>query len=1052
MAGNPQKKSTGIVNAAIGALAVVLAILIVWMMNLVSGIQGTARIINYAGLVRGKTQRIVKLEISGQPQDGMIADIDAFIDGLRFGSDELSLVRLNNDAFQSKMQELDDYFQALKQEIGRVRAVGSNNTDIIPISETFFGICDDATGLAEAYSQRKATSLSALEKYITADIVVLMLLIGYQLFQALHTAAMNRALQHKVYLDAATGLPNKNKCEELLDDPTPPAPETGVCSFDLNNLRRINNSMGHEAGDAYIRRFAVALRAAMPEKHFVGRTGGDEFLAITHGPDADALQKLLSHVRKQLAEESRQHPDTPLSYAAGFALASDNPDSNMRDLFDLADKNMYINKNRRARKPPPKSGGFSAWSQPPAPPFRLYCDARLDTYRTIRACESFFLASDGSYTGAVEQIAEEQAAKSERSRVRSALQLDVLQRSLHSAEDTLELQYNAAEESRYSRLTVLPIDWDEAGVLHHFILAFETIRLNADQAIDPKEQLTLYYEQLKQSILENDSYVDALLDMAGTIYTVNLTRDTLERNISPAGKSDSDRALFLDYPLPCSYRDYCDEYRKRVTPATLGSYRTADTSARLLKRFAAGEKHITVEYCVQEDDGAIRWVQKTVLMTQTTMFDPEINAEMPMVTAIILLQDTSQMHARDEQENARLQAAFDEMRIANRTKTEFLSRMSHDIRTPLNGIIGLLQVDETHFDDKALLLENHKKMQISANHLLSLINDVLQMSKLEEGTTVLTHERISLVELTRDIITIIIGRAEEAGIEWEYEKDKSIIPYPYIYGSPLHLRQIFLNIYSNCIKYNRPGGKITTHTDSLGEQDGKCTYRWTISDTGIGMSPDFVDHIFEPFTQEKQDARSYYHGTGLGMTITKELVDRMGGSITVTSQLGVGSTFVITLPFEIAPSPEQTPDAHAAPDISIAGCKLLLVEDNALNAEIAQILLTDEGATVTVVTDGKQAVEIVQNNPPDTFDAVLMDVMMPVMNGIDAAKTIRSLNRPDAKTLPIIAMTANAFYEDAQKCLAAGMNAHLAKPLQIKKVKQTIAEWVKNNRTAKKDA
>ena len=231
-----------------------------------------------------------------------------------------------------------------------MRAVGSNNTDIIPISETFFGICDDATGLAEAYSQRKATSLSALEKYITADIVVLMLLIGYQLFQALHTAAMNRALQHKVYLDAATGLPNKNKCEELLDDPTPPAPETGVCSFDLNNLRRINNSMGHEAGDAYIRRFAVALRAAMPEEHFVGRAGGDEFLAITHGPDADALQKLLSHVRKQLAEESRQHPDTPLSYAAGFALASDNPDSNMRDLFDLADKNMYINKNHVKRE------------------------------------------------------------------------------------------------------------------------------------------------------------------------------------------------------------------------------------------------------------------------------------------------------------------------------------------------------------------------------------------------------------------------------------------------------------------------------------------------------------------------------------------------------------------------------------------------------------------------------------------------------------------------------------------------------------------------------
>ena len=342
-------------------------------------------------------------------------------------------------------------------------------------------------------------------------------------------------------------------------------------------------------------------------------------------------------------------------------------------------------------------------------------------------------------------------------------------------------------------------------------------------------------------------------------------------------------------------------------------------------------------------------------------------------------------------------------------------------------------------------------MQISANHLLSLINDVLQMSKLAEGTTVLTHERISLVELTRDIITIIIGRAEEAGIEWEYEKNNPSFRTR-IFTAVRCICADFTSIFTATASNTTSGGKITTHTDSLGEQDGNCTYRWTISDTGTGMSPDFVDHIFEPFTQEKQDARSYYHGTGLGMTITKELVDRMGGSITVTSQLGVGSTFVITLPFEIAPSPEQTPDAHAAPDISIAGCRLLLVEDNALNAEIAQILLTDEGATVTVVTDGKQAVEIVQNNPPDTFDAVLMDVMMPVMNGIDAAKTIRSLNRPDAKTLPIIAMTANAFYEDAQKCLAAGMNAHLAKPLQIKEVKQTIAEWVKNNRTAKKDA
>ena len=302
--------------------------------------------------------------------------------------------------------------------------------------------------------------------------------------------------------------------------------------------------------------------------------------------------------------------------------------------------------------------------------------------------------------------------------------------------------------------------------------------------------------------------------------------------------------LFMDYPLPCSYRDYCSEYMKMVTQETLGSYRLADDPAKLLKRFEAGEKHISVEYCIQEEDGTICWVQKTVLMTQTIVFDTELSCEMPVVHAIILLQDTSQMHARDEQEHARLQAAFDEMRTANRAKTDFLSRMSHDIRTPLNGIIGLLKIDEAHFDDKEMVMENHRKMQVAAGHLLSLINDVLQMSKLEEGKIILAHDYISLAEMTRDIVSIIIERAVDAGIQWEYDKRKAEIPYPYIYGSQLHLRQIFLNIYGNCIKYNRPGGKISTRVEAQDVRDGWCVYRWTISDTGVGMSQEFLDHIF----------------------------------------------------------------------------------------------------------------------------------------------------------------------------------------------------------------
>ena len=380
---------------------------------------------------------------------------------------------------------------------------------------------------------------------------------------------------------------------------------------------------------------------------------------------------------------------------------------------------------------------------------------------------------------------------------------------------------------------------------------------------------------------------------------------------------------------------------------------------------------------------------------------------------------------------------------ANAAKTDFLSRMSHDIRTPINGIVGLLNIDEMHFDDQELIRANHGKMKVAANHLLSLINDVLQMSKLEDGEIVLNHDFINLAELTTEIVTIVVDRATEAGLTWDYERGKAGIPYPYIYGSSLHLRQIFLNIYSNCTKYNRPGGKITTIVDALGDQDGICTYRWTISDTGRGMNEDFVKHIFEPFAQEEQDARSDYHGTGLGMAIVKKLIEKMNGTITVTSEEGVGSTFVITIPFEIAKSPAESviPDEED-PD-SIRGINLLLVEDNELNAEIAEILLDDAGAHVTTVQNGREAVTLFETSPAGTFDVILMDVMMPVMDGLTATKTIRKMAREDAKTIPIIAMTANAFQEDAKRCIDAGMNAHLAKPIQTEKVIKMIARYYK---------
>lgn len=344
----PKKKKSYLSRLGMTLLTILLIVLFIFIMSLVSKIQGTARVVNYAGLVRGKTQRIIKLEISGSPQDEMIADIDAFIDGLENGSSQLNLVRLDDPDFQAKMKELDAYFSQLKEEVAQVRMRDYRKTDIIAKSERFFNICDEATGLAEVYSQKKATQLNQLEKIVFADIAGLLILIGAELVKPLRYAALNRLLQSKVYLDEATGLPNKNKCEELLNAPKPVPADAfaAVCVFDLNNLRIINNTMGHEMGDAYIRSFADQLYQAIPDDQFAGRDGGDEFIAIIKDTESSAFHAFLFKLKQLCADYSRLHPDMPISYAAGYATSEDFEGSTLRELFRYADKNMYIDKNR----------------------------------------------------------------------------------------------------------------------------------------------------------------------------------------------------------------------------------------------------------------------------------------------------------------------------------------------------------------------------------------------------------------------------------------------------------------------------------------------------------------------------------------------------------------------------------------------------------------------------------------------------------------------------------------------------------------------------------
>lgn len=284
------------------------------------------------------------------------------------------------------------------------------------------------------------------------------------------------------------------------------------------------------------------------------------------------------------------------------------------------------------------------------------------------------------------------------------------------------------------------------------------------------------------------------------------------------------------------------------------------------------------------------------------------------------------------------------------------------------------------------------------------------------------------------------GREDEYKWVGPYMKSNQVIAV----NVDSDVTSIFLNVYDNCVKYNKVGGKIRTSLECLGIENQIVTYRWTITDTGVGMNEEFVEHVFDSFVQEHSDARTVYNGVGLGMSSVKKIIDKMGGTIEVTSKEGEGSTFVITLPFEIVEKEvEEETGTREQDNLEIAGLHLLLVEDNELNAEIARTLLEDEGVVVEAVTNGKEAVDTFVQNPESTFDVILMDVMMPVMDGIKATEKIRSLNRPDAKKIPIIAMTANAFKEDAHKCLDAGMNAHLSKPLQMDKVVETIAYFCK---------
>ena len=403
---------------------------------------------------------------------------------------------------------------------------------------------------------------------------------------------------------------------------------------------------------------------------------------------------------------------------------------------------------------------------------------------------------------------------------------------------------------------------------------------------------------------------------------------------------------------------------------------------------------------------------------------------------------------KDEKYKAELLRAAKKAEAANEAKTEFLQRMSHDIRTPINGICGMIDVADHYAEDMKKQTECRAKIKEASHLLLELINEVLDMSKLESDEVILEEIPFNLNSISEEILGVIEQMAAEQNIRILWE-EKEVTHWNLI-GSPVHVKRILMNILSNAVKYNKENGYVYISCREIpSKQTAMTTLEFVCRDTGIGMTEAFQKRIFEPFAQEHAGSRTKFAGTGLGMPITKKLVEKMGGTISFESKEGTGTTFVIRIPFRIDTDRKDRTETEEKTETSIQGLHVLLTEDNELNMEIAEFVLQNEGTVVTKAWNGQKAVDIFRKSSPGEFDVILMDIMMPVMNGYEAAKMIRSLDREDAKVIPIIAMTANAFIEDRMRAKEAGMDEHIAKPVDRKLLVKVINELVKHNQREK---
>ena len=406
---------------------------------------------------------------------------------------------------------------------------------------------------------------------------------------------------------------------------------------------------------------------------------------------------------------------------------------------------------------------------------------------------------------------------------------------------------------------------------------------------------------------------------------------------------------------------------------------------------------------------------------------------------MLVIRDVSEQKRKEMTYQEELRVTAEEAERANAVKTDFLRRMSHDIRTPINGIRGLVNVGKNHIHDVDKIEECLDEIMRSSDMLVDLVNNVLNMSKLESGGIQLTEEAFDLQEMLDDVERFVNVQAERKQISLQINAAE--VEHYHLIGSPLHIRQIFQNIIENAVKFNMDSGSVNVVCRELVSDENTVELEMVCADTGIGMSEEFQKHVFEAFTQEDTSARTTYSGIGLGLAITKKLVNCMNGEISFESERGIGTVFTVKLPVQIDRAYYQLSEKKDPLQV-MKGLRILLVEDNELNMEITEYMMTEQGAVVTEAWNGKEAADIYESCEAGTFDVILMDIMMPVMNGLEAARCIRASEKADAQSIPIIAISANAFGDDIAQSMAAGMNMHLAKPLEFQKVIEAIAALV----------